>query len=107
MEVRNNLTGINNNVRERGLEQKFLNAENQGKKTRSGVKGIKVRRWSSLEGSVSSRASAVKHDVYFVTDPKLLRSFEAPDPVHGLAVLDKKLYVLRKRQTDQVKQMSM
>ena len=37
-----------------------------------------------------------------VTDPKLLQSFEAPDPVHGLAVLDKKLYVLRKRQTDQL-----
>lgn len=33
---------------------------------------------------------------------KLLSSFEAPDPVHGLAVLDKKLYVLRKRQTDQL-----
>ena len=33
---------------------------------------------------------------------KLLKSFEAPDPVYGLAVLDKKLYVLRKRQTDHI-----
>ena len=33
---------------------------------------------------------------------KLVSSFEAPDPVYGLAVLDKKLYVLRKRQSDQV-----
>jgi len=33
---------------------------------------------------------------------KLVQSFEAPDPVHGLAVLDKKLYVLRKRQADQI-----
>jgi len=33
---------------------------------------------------------------------KLVKSFEAPDPVYGLAVLDKKLYVLRKRHSDQI-----
>ena len=38
----------------------------------------------------------------FVADVKLLTSFEAPDAVHGLAVLQKKLYVLRKRQADQL-----
>jgi len=37
-----------------------------------------------------------------VTVGKLIASFEAPDPVHGLAVLDKKLYVLRKRQSKQL-----
>jgi len=83
-----------------------LDAENQGKKPRSRVMGLKLG-VDPRSRAVSSRASAVKHDVYFVTDPKLLRSFESPDPVHGLAILDKKLYVLRKRQTDQVKQMSM
>jgi len=35
-------------------------------------------------------------------DVKLVASFEAPDAVYGLAVLDKKLYVLRKRQSDQL-----
>jgi len=38
----------------------------------------------------------------FVTDPKLLHTITDPNPVHGLAVLDKKLYVLRKLQADQV-----
>jgi len=37
-----------------------------------------------------------------LTDAKLERSIEAPDPVYGLAVLDKKLYVLRKRQSEQI-----
>jgi len=37
-----------------------------------------------------------------VADIKLAAAFEAPDPVYGLAVLDKKLYVLRKRQSDQL-----
>ena len=35
-------------------------------------------------------------------DVKLQASFEAPDAVYGLAVLDKKLYVLRKRTADQL-----
>jgi len=32
----------------------------------------------------------------------LKKEFQAPDPVYGLAVLDKKLYVLRKRQSEQI-----
>jgi len=37
-----------------------------------------------------------------MTDVKLHTSIEAPDPVYGLAVMDKKFYVLRKRQSDQI-----
>ena len=37
-----------------------------------------------------------------LTDAKLHTLIEAPDAVYGLAILDKKLYVLRKRQTDQI-----
>jgi len=37
----------------------------------------------------------------FVTVAKV-HSFDDPDPVHGLAILDKKLYVLRKRPSDQI-----
>jgi len=33
---------------------------------------------------------------------KLLASLEAPDPVYGLAVFDKNLYVLRKREDNQI-----
>ena len=35
-------------------------------------------------------------------EAKLHTKIEAPDPVYGLAVLDKKLYVMRKRDSDQI-----
>jgi len=44
----------------------------------------------------------LSQNVHFVADVKLVASFEAPDAVYGLAVLQKKLYVLRKRQADQL-----